>query len=52
LILIVYVASVDSSEVGLMRGFSTEQACEAAGVLAQAMVRKGFRFDHVCVPTR
>lgn len=49
LILIVYLG--DSGDVGLMKGFTTEAACEAAGGLGQKMVRPGFRFDYLCVPT-
>lgn len=52
LILIVWVTNVNDAELGLVRGFTSEQACEAAASLAQQRVRRGLRFDHLCVPTR
>jgi hypothetical protein len=52
LILILYVTNVNDAELGLVRSFTTEQACEAAASLAQQKVRHGVRFSYLCVPTR
>ncbi len=52
LILVLYVHNVDLGEVGLMRNFTTEAACEVAAELAQKKVKKGYRLTTMCVPTR
>lgn len=50
LILIVYVGSVNDAEIGTLRKFTTEQACEIAAEMAQKKIRRGFRLTAICVP--
>lgn len=51
LILMVYVDNVNLAEVGFVRRFKTEAACEAAGELVALRVKKGLRYSYLCVPT-
>ncbi len=52
LILIVYTTDINAAEVGIVRGFTSEAACDAAGTLGQKMIRRSVRYDYLCVPVR
>jgi len=50
LVLFLYTTDVNRAEIGFVRRFTSEAACEAAAELAQKRVRRGFNLTHLCAP--
>jgi hypothetical protein len=50
--LIVWIGNVNDAEISFVRRFPTERACEAAADISRAKMRKGARFEHLCLPTK
>lgn len=50
LVLMLYTSDINDAEMGLMRGFTSELACEAAGALAQTRVSPDVRLQYLCLP--
>lgn len=51
LTLMIYLANINDAELGFVRNFTSEQACDAAAVMAEKIaIRNGVRFSYVCLP--